>query len=88
MEEQGKTRFLLPLSSKKIFLSTLIFHLGCDTCDSKKTTSLLEGARYAYAREHSALSFHLIFGFAWVIALLSLYFWLILLGRGSKTRFF
>ena len=26
------------------------FHSQCDTCDSKKTTSLLEGARYAYAR--------------------------------------
>ena len=26
------------------------FLLGCDTCDSKKTTSLLECARYTYAR--------------------------------------
>ena len=26
------------------------FLLGCDTCDSQKTTSLLECARYTYAR--------------------------------------
>ena len=28
----------------------------CDTCDSKKTTSLLECARYAYARENFILN--------------------------------
>ena len=42
---------------RNTLLSFLIFHLECDTCDNKKTTSLLEGARYAYAREPSAISF-------------------------------
>ena len=38
------------------FLS--IFFSACDTCDSKKTTSLLEGAHtYAYAREEKTKSF-------------------------------
>ena len=36
------------------------FHHECDTCDSKKTTSLLEGARYAYARGILFLSFWLL----------------------------
>ena len=57
----GKNTLFAPSFFKKILLSTLIFHLGCDTCDSKKSTSLLEGARYAYAREHSAFSSHLAF---------------------------
>ena len=60
----GKNTLFAPSFFKKILLSTLIFHLGCDTCDSKKTTSLLEGARYAYARERSARSFHLDFNFS------------------------
>ena len=68
----GKNTLFAPSFSKKILLSTLIFHLGCDTCDSKKSTSLLEGARYAYAREHSALSsplaFHLRVGDSLVIS--------------------
>ena len=54
-------------------LFPLPFHFQCDTCDSKKTTSLLEGARYAYARGilfcilgfwsycHSLVSTHSIF---------------------------
>ncbi len=33
------------------------FPSQCDTCDSKKTTSLLEGARYAYARENHTKNF-------------------------------
>ena len=46
-----------PSFMRNTLLSSLIFHLECDTCDSKKTTSLLEDARYAYAREPSAISF-------------------------------
>ena len=53
-----------PSFMRNTLLSSLIFHLECDTCDSKKTTSLLEGARYAYARERSARSFHLDFNFS------------------------
>ncbi len=48
-----------PSFMRNTLLSSLIFHLECDTCDSKKTTSLLERA-HAREREHSALSFHLI----------------------------
>ncbi len=33
------------------------FLLGCDTCDSKKTTSLLECARYTYARGKCSMRF-------------------------------
>ena len=33
------------------------YHSQCDTCDSKKTTSLLKGARYAYAREKHTKNF-------------------------------
>ena len=33
------------------------FLLGCDTCDSKKTTSLLECARYTYARGKRSMRF-------------------------------
>ncbi len=40
---------------KKILLSTLIFHLACDTCDSKKSTSLLEGALRVCARNFGSL---------------------------------
>ena len=33
----GKNTLFAPSFFKKILLSTLIFHLGCDTCDSKNT---------------------------------------------------
>ncbi len=33
------------------------FLLGCDTCDSKKTTSLLECARYTYTRGKRSMRF-------------------------------
>ena len=50
-EPKRKTDFLLLRYSFYFALLSLLFHLKCDTCDSKKSTSLLEGARYARARE-------------------------------------
>ncbi len=63
-DKTEKNILFAPSFMRNTLLSSLIFHLECDTCDSKKTTSLLEGARYAYAREPSARSFHLDFNFS------------------------
>ena len=63
-DKTEKKSLFAPSFIPNLLLSSLIFHLECDTCDSKKTTSLLEGARYAYARERSARSFHLDFNFS------------------------
>ena len=63
-DKTEKNTLFPPSFMRNTLLSSLLFHLECDTCDSKKTTSLLEDARYAYAREHSALSFHLDFNFS------------------------
>ena len=51
---QQKSRFVLLHFAKFSLPFFSNFLLGCDTCDSKKTTSLLECARYAYARETSS----------------------------------
>ena len=56
-DKTEKKSLFAPSFIPNLLLSSLIFHLECDTCDSKKTTSLLEDARYAYAREPSAISF-------------------------------
>ena len=48
-DKTEKNTLFPPSFMRNTLLSSLIFHLECDTCDSKKTTSLLEGARYAYA---------------------------------------
>ena len=63
-DKTEKNTLFAPSFMRNTLLSSLLFHLECDTCDSKKTTSLLEGARYAYARERSARSFHLDFNFS------------------------
>ena len=56
-DKTEKNTLFPPSFMRNTLLSSLLFHLECDTCDSKKTTSLLEDARYAYAREPSAISF-------------------------------
>ena len=57
MTRQQKSRSILLHFAKFLPLFFSDFLLGCDTCDSKKTTSLLECARYTYARGKRSMRF-------------------------------
>lgn len=82
METRGKSAFFRPAFwgiSSVFSLIYLVFfpkkYSTCDTCDSKKSTLLLEGARCAYTREgcafSSLLAFHLHLGDSLMIVLFS-----------------
>ena len=70
-----KNTLFVPSFFPKNIVFLPLFSPECDTCDSKKSTSLLEGARCAYAREgfafFSLLAFHLHLGYSLVILLVS-----------------
>ncbi len=54
-DKTEKNTLFPPSFMRNTLLSSLIFHLECDTCDSKKTTSLLEGALRVRARAFCTL---------------------------------
>ena len=54
-DKTEKNTLFAPSFMRNTLLSSLIFHLECDTCDSKKTTSLLEGALRVRARASCSL---------------------------------
>jgi len=60
-ETTEKNTLFAPSFFQKIIVFLSHFPPKCDTCDSKKSTSLLEGARCAYTREGFAFSSHLAF---------------------------
>ena len=60
-ETTEKNTLFAPSFFHKILVFLSHFPSKCDTCDSKKSTSLLEGARCAYTREGFAFSSHLAF---------------------------
>ncbi len=56
MEKKRKAGIFVVFTPPKMVSFSTNFYSVCDTCDSKKTTSLLEGARTnAYARERNVV---------------------------------
>ena len=88
MEEQGKTRFLLPLFSKKSSFLLSFFTSGVTLVTAKKQHRCWK-ARATRTRVSILPSLlPSLFTFAWVIAWLFPRFWVILFGEGSKTGCF
>ena len=87
-ETTEKNTLFAPSFFQKIIVFLSHFPPKCDTCDSKKSTSLLEGARCAYTRESFAFSSHLAFHLRLGGCLVILSFGVLLIGENSKMEFF
>ena len=87
-ETTEKNTLFAPSFFQKIIVFLSHFPPKCDTCDSKKSTSLLEGARCAYTREGFAFSSHLAFHLRLGGCLVILSFGVLLIGENIKMEFF